>query len=65
MLILIFAYGVQLGNLFLDSSGVVEDLPVLNTGTLALLAIRHSGYLTNKAVPSIFGSPRSDSPSRR
>ncbi len=50
-LILVFAYGVQLGSLFLDSSGVVENLPVLSTGMLALLAISHAGYLTNKAVP--------------
>lgn len=50
-LILVFAYGVQMGSLFLDSSGVVENLPVLSTGMLALLAISHAGYLTNKAVP--------------
>ena len=50
-LILVFAYGVQLGSLFLDSSGVIEKLPVLSTGMLALLAIGHVGYLTNKAVP--------------
>ncbi len=49
-LILVFAYGVQLGSLFLDSSGVVENLPVLSTGMLALLAISHAEYLTNKAV---------------
>ena len=50
-LILVFAHGVQLGSLFLDSSGIIEKLPVLSAGMLALLAISHAGYLTNKAVP--------------
>ena len=49
-LILVFAYGVQLGSLFLEGSGVIENLPVLSAGILVLLALRHAGCLTNKAV---------------
>jgi hypothetical protein len=47
----VFAYGVQLVSLSLDRSGVVENLPALSTGMLALLTTSHAGYLINKAVP--------------
>ena len=51
ILVLVFAYGVQLGSMFLeDSSGVVQSLPMLSTGMWALLTISHTGYLTTKAV---------------
>lgn len=50
-LVLLFAYGTALTTLFNTSGAKIVALPVLDTGMLALLAISHTGYLVNKALP--------------
>jgi hypothetical protein len=49
-LVLVLAYGVQLGSLFLAGQ-FFESMPVLDSGMVALLGISHAGYLGNKATP--------------
>jgi hypothetical protein len=49
-LILVIAYGAQLGSLFL-AQHVFESMPVLDSSMVALLGISHAGYLGNKATP--------------
>lgn len=51
-LALLFAYGVQLANLFVGGDSL-ESLPELSSGMVALLSISHAGYLANKATPSV------------
>lgn len=50
-LILVLAYGVAIGSMFLHTIGKIEQLPVFDPGMVALLGISHAGYLANKAVP--------------
>jgi hypothetical protein len=50
-LVLLFAYGTALAALFKTSGGKIAALPALDAGMLALLAISHTGYLINKALP--------------
>jgi hypothetical protein len=50
-LVLVVAYAVALGSLFLHTSGKIGAFPVLDAGMIALLGISHAGYLANKAVP--------------
>jgi len=50
-LVLLFAYGTALAALFKTSGGKITELPAMDTGMLALLAISHAGYLVNKALP--------------
>jgi hypothetical protein len=54
--ILVLAYGVALGSLFLHTHGKIASFPRVDPGMIALLGISHAGYLSYKAVP------RSDSP---
>jgi hypothetical protein len=49
-IIVVLAYGVGLGTLFLTSTGVVEAFPALSQSILVLLGISHAGYLTYKGV---------------
>jgi hypothetical protein len=49
--VLVMAYAVALGSLFLNSSGKIDSFPVFDAGMIALLGISHAGYLVNKAVP--------------
>jgi hypothetical protein len=50
-LVLVVAYAVALGSLFLYTSGKIDAFPELDAGIIALLGISHAGYLANKAVP--------------
>ncbi|MBL8152760.1 MAG: hypothetical protein JNM70_01150 [Anaerolineae bacterium] len=50
-LILVLAYAAAVAALFQQGRGVVDALPGVDGGTLALLGISHAGYLVNKALP--------------
>jgi hypothetical protein len=50
-LILLFAYGTALAALFNGAASKIVALPAMDAGMLALLAISHTGYLVNKALP--------------
>jgi hypothetical protein len=50
-LILLFAYGTALAALFNSVGSKITALPALDAGMLALMAISHTGYLVNKALP--------------
>jgi Ca2+/Na+ antiporter len=50
-IILVVAYGMALGQLFLSTSGQVGEFPTLSESILVLLGISHASYLTYKAVP--------------
>jgi hypothetical protein len=50
-LVLVVVYAVAVGYLLATASGVVHQLPGLDTSFVALLGISHGGYLTSKAVP--------------
>jgi IPT/TIG domain len=49
--VLVVAYAVALGSLFLHTDGKIGSLPALDAGMIALLGISHAGYLANKAIP--------------
>jgi hypothetical protein len=50
--VLVLVYAVALGTLFLTGIGKpIDTLPKLDGSMVALLAISHAGYLTNKVVP--------------
>jgi hypothetical protein len=57
-LVLVVAYAVALGSLFLNTSGKIDAFPELDAGIIALLGISHAGYLANKAVPRSDPSPQ-------
>ncbi len=48
--ILVIAYAFAIVHLF-GSAGVPQELPPVQESMLALLAISHAAYLTNKAIP--------------
>ena len=50
-LILISAYLVDLGSLFLGNTRIIDSFPALSPGMVAILAISHAGFLADKAVP--------------
>ena len=50
-IVLLIAYGVALGDLFVTHGKVINAFPVLDQSMVALLAISHGAYLTNKAIP--------------
>jgi hypothetical protein len=50
-LVLLFAYGTALAALFTSTGGKISELPAMDAGMLALLAISHAGYLVNKVLP--------------
>jgi hypothetical protein len=50
-LILVSVYIVNLATLFLGDSRKIDAFPLLSSSMIALLAISHAGYLTDKAVP--------------
>jgi hypothetical protein len=50
-LVLVLAYGAQLGNLFAHSLTPISSLPNIDQSMVALLGISHAGYLANKAIP--------------
>jgi hypothetical protein len=49
--IVVFAYAVALGTALSRSAYPVTELPSLSSGVLAVIAISHAGYLTNKVIP--------------
>jgi hypothetical protein len=49
-IILVIAYGVAIGTMFLSEASVIASLPPFNSSMLALIGISHAGYLSNKAV---------------
>lgn len=51
-LVIIFAYGAAIVSSFRSSETLeISALPAVGESTIALLAISHAAYLTNKAVP--------------
>jgi hypothetical protein len=50
-LVLVLAYAVLLGSLFVHSTGVIMGMPDIDPSMTTLLGISHAGYLANKAVP--------------
>ncbi len=50
-LILISVYLVNLGLLFRSDQDIISGFPALSSSMIALLAISHAGFLTDKAVP--------------
>jgi len=50
-IILVFAYAVVLGAQFAHANAKITALPVLDGSMVALLAISHGTYLTNKGIP--------------
>ena len=50
-LIIVFAYGAALAEMFESTRTGITQFPLLSAGTVALLGISHAGYLANKAVP--------------
>lgn len=51
-LLVVFAYGKAIAAGFDNAGEVIDRLPELSAGVLALLAISHAGYLADKSVPS-------------
>jgi hypothetical protein len=49
-LIVLFAYGVTLAEMFRTQMTGIESFPDLSSGIVALLGISHTGYLASKAV---------------
>jgi hypothetical protein len=49
-LILVGAYAASLGSTMTTTSGAITEFPAIGASMIALLAISHAGYLTNKAV---------------
>jgi hypothetical protein len=49
-LIIVFAYGSALAEMFESMKSGITHFPALSSGTVALLGISHAGYLANKAV---------------
>lgn len=49
-LIIVFAYGAAIAEMFESSRFGITKFPLLSSGTVALLGISHAGYLANKAV---------------
>jgi hypothetical protein len=49
-LIIIFAYGSALAEMFESTLTWITQFPLLSAGTVALLGISHAGYLANKAI---------------
>lgn len=49
-LIIVFAYGSALAEMFESMKSGITQFPALSSGTVALLGISHAGYLANKAV---------------
>jgi hypothetical protein len=50
--VVILGYGLALGDMFEDTTGVFASLPAVDEAVVTLLAISHAGYLTKKAVPT-------------
>jgi hypothetical protein len=50
-LIVVFAYARAIAESFGDAGEIIDRLPELSAGMVALLAISHAGYLANKSVP--------------
>ncbi len=50
-LVLVLAYAVLLGSLFVHTTGPIAGLPDIDPSMTTLLGISHAGYLANKAVP--------------
>jgi hypothetical protein len=50
-LVLVLAYAVLLGSLFIKITGVIGSLPDIDPSMTTLLGISHAGYLANKAIP--------------
>jgi hypothetical protein len=50
-LILVLAYGVALGAMFLSDMSRVTTFPNLGQGVVVLMGISHAGYLVSKAIP--------------
>jgi hypothetical protein len=50
-LVLVLAYAVLLGSLFINNTGAIRRLPDIDPSMTTLLGISHAGYLANKAVP--------------
>jgi hypothetical protein len=48
-IIVLFAYGIGLGEMFRTMIYGIEAFPSLSSGIVALLGISHAGYLANKA----------------
>jgi hypothetical protein len=55
-LILVLAYALALAGLFGEGKGVIDSLPLMDGGMIALLGISHAGYLVNKALPHSEGT---------
>jgi hypothetical protein len=49
-IILVIAYGVAIGRMFLSEASAIGSLPPFDSAILALIGISHTGYLSNKAV---------------
>jgi Ca2+/Na+ antiporter len=49
-IVIALAYGMGLGELFLTTTGAVEEFPGLSESILVLLGISHAGYLGYKSV---------------
>jgi hypothetical protein len=50
-LLVVFAYGKAIAAGFDNAGEIIDSLPDLSAGMLALLAISHAGYLANKSIP--------------
>jgi hypothetical protein len=50
-LVLVLAYAVLLGSVFVKSTGAISGLPDIDPSMTTLLGISHAGYLANKAIP--------------
>ncbi len=51
-IILVIAYGVTIGKMFLSDASAIGSLPPFDSAMLALVGISHTGYLINKAMPT-------------
>jgi len=49
-ILVVLAYGMSLGGLFLTTTGQIDAFPTLSESILVLLAISHAGYLAYKGV---------------
>jgi hypothetical protein len=56
-LLVVFAYGKAIAAGFDNAGEVINSLPDLSVGILALLAISHAGYLANKNVSIVPENP--------
>ena len=49
-ILVVLAYGMSLGGLFVTTTGQIDEFPTLSESILVLLGISHAGYLAYKGV---------------